>query len=158
MTDAAFDSARYRQVLGHFPTGVCVVAAFHQDQAVGMAIGSFFSISLDPPLVGFCAAKGSSTWPKLRDAGKFCINVLADDQEDVSRVFASREADKFAGIGWDHSPLGSPRITGALAWIDCELSVVHEAGDHDIAIGAVHDLHVAREGGPLVFFRGGYGL
>lgn len=158
MTDAAFDSARYRQVLGHFPTGVCVVAAFHQDQPVGMAIGSFFSISLDPPLVGFCAANGSSTWPKLRDAGKFCINVLADDQEDVSRVFASREADKFAGIGWDHSPLGSPRITGALAWIDCELSVVHEAGDHDIAIGAVHDLHVAREGGPLVFFRGGYGL
>ena len=158
MTDAAFDSARYRQVLGHFPTGVCVVAAFHQDHPVGMAIGSFFSISLDPPLVGFCAAKGSSTWPKLRDAGKFCINILADDQEAVSRVFASKEADKFAGIGWDHSPLGSPRITGALAWIDCELSVVHEAGDHDMAIGAVHDLDVSREGGPLVFFRGGYGL
>ena len=158
MTDAAFDSARYRQVLGHFPTGVCVVAAFHQDHPVGMAIGSFFSISLDPPLVGFCAAKGSSTWPKLRDAGKFCINILADDQEAVSRVFASKEADKFAGTGWDHSPLGSPRITGALAWIDCELSVVHEAGDHDMAIGAVHDLDVSREGGPLVFFRGGYGL
>ena len=158
MTEAAFDSARYRQVLGHFPTGVCVVAAFHEDRPVGMAIGSFFSISLDPPLVGFCAAKGSSTWPKLRDAGKFCINILAEDQEEVSRVFASKEADKFAGIGWDHSPLGSPRISGALAWVDCELSVVHEAGDHDIAVGHVHDLQVAREDGPLVFFRGGYGL
>lgn len=158
MTEAAFDSARYRQVLGHFPTGVCVVAAFHEDRPVGMAIGSFFSISLDPPLVGFCAAKGSSTWPKLRDASKFCINILADDQEEVSRMFASKAADKFMGIGWDHSPLGSPRISGALAWVDCELSVVHEAGDHDIAVGLVHDLQVAREDGPLVFFRGGYGL
>jgi 3-hydroxy-9,10-secoandrosta-1,3,5(10)-triene-9,17-dione monooxygenase reductase component len=158
MTEPAFDSARFRQVLGHFPTGVCVVAGFSEDQPVGLAIGSFFSISLDPPLVGFCAAKTSSTWPKLREAGSFCINILADDQEDVSRVFASREADKFAGIGWDHSPLGSPRLTGALAWIDCKLDVVHEAGDHDIAVGAVHDLHVASEGAPLVFFRGGYGV
>lgn len=158
MTEAAFDSARFRQVLGHFPTGVCVVAGLQEGQAVGMAIGSFFSVSLDPPLVGFCAAKGSSTWPKLQGVGKFCISILADDQEDVCRVFASKEADKFAGIGWDHSPLGSPRITGALAWIDCELSAVHEAGDHDIAIGAVHDLHVSREGDPLIFFRGGYGI
>ncbi len=158
MTELAFDSARFRQVLGHFPTGVCVITGFHQEQPVGLAIGSFFSISLDPPLVGFCAAKTSSTWPKLRDAGRWCINVLADDQEPVSRVFASKEADKFAGLGWDHSPLGSPRLAGALAWIDCELSVVHEAGDHDLAIGAVHDLQVERETGPLVFFRGGYGL
>ncbi len=158
MTEAAFDSARFRQVLGHFPTGVCVVAGFHQEKAVGLAIGSFFSISLDPPLVGFCAARTSSTWPKLRQAESFCINILADDQEDVSRVFASKEPDKFAGIGWDRSPLGSPRIAGALAWIDCQLSVVHEAGDHDIAVAAVHDLRVEREGNPLVFFRGGYGV
>ncbi|MCU1500017.1 MAG: hsaB [Acidimicrobiales bacterium] len=158
MTEPVFDSARFRQVLGHFPTGVCVVTAFDGETPVGMAIGSFFSVSLDPPLVGFCAGRSSSTWPKLRAAGKFCINVLADDQEDVSRVFASKEADKFAGTGWDHSPLGSPRIQGALAWIDCTLEAVHEAGDHDIAIGAVHDLGVAREGSPLVFFRGGYGI
>lgn len=158
MTAAAFDGARFRQVLGHFPTGVCVVAGSHQDRAVGLAIGSFFSISLEPPLVGFCAARTSSTWPKLREAGSFCINILADDQEGVSRVFASKEADKFAGIGWERSPFGSPRIAGALAWIDCELSVVHEAGDHDIAVAAVHDLQVEREGNPLVFFRGGYGV
>ncbi|HEX2576533.1 MAG TPA: flavin reductase family protein [Aquihabitans sp.] len=158
MSDAAFDSARFRQVLGHFPTGVCVVAGVHEGRPVGVAIGSFFSVSLEPPLVGFCAGRTSSTWPKLRDAGAFCINILAGDQEDVSRVFASKEADKFAGLGWDHSPLGSPRLTGALAWIDCTLDVVHEAGDHDIAVGAVHDLHVSREGEPLVFFRGGYGI
>ncbi len=151
-----FDSARFRQVLGHFPTGVCVVAGIHEGAPVGLAIGSFFSVSLDPPLVGFCAAKTSSTWPKLRDAGRFCVNVLGSHQEDVSRVFASKDADKFAGIGWDASPLGSPRLHEVLAWIDCTLVAVHDAGDHEIAVGAVHDLAVAHEGDPLVFFRGGY--
>lgn len=156
MTEPAFDSARFRQVLGHFPTGVCVVTTIHDGQPVGLAIGSFFSISLDPPLVGFCAGKGSSTWPKLKAAGRFCVNILGADQEELSRVFASKDPDKFAGIAWDRSPLGSPRLGDTLAWIDCELDTVHDAGDHEIAVGAVHDLHVATEGGPLVFFRGGY--
>lgn len=156
MSTPPFDSARFRQVLGHFPTGVCVVAGMHEDQPVGLAIGSFFSVSLEPPLVGFCAGKGSSTWPKLKAAGRFCVNVLGADQEEVSRVFASREADKFAAIGWDHSPLGSPRIKGSLAWIDCEIEAVHDAGDHEIAIGAVADLSVEDERHPLIFFRGGY--
>src|SRR4051794_31140118 len=97
MTEPAFDSARFRQVLGHFPTGVCVVSAVHEDQPVGMAIGSFFSVSLEPALVGFCAGRTSSTWPKLRAAGRFCVNILADDQEDLCRAFASKEPDKFAG-------------------------------------------------------------
>lgn len=158
MTEPAFDGARFRQVLGHFPTGVCVVAGFHEDKPVGLAIGSFFSVSLAPPLVGFCAGKTSSTWPKLKAAGSFCINVLAEDQEDVSRVFASKEPDKFVGVGWDHSPLGSPRLRGALAWIDCQLHTVHEAGDHDIAVADAHDVGVGHEGDPLVFFRGGYGI
>lgn len=156
MSEPVIDSARYRQVLGHFPTGVCVVAAFSDDLPVGMAIGSFFSISLDPPLVGFCAGKGSSTWPKLRDAGKFCVSILAADQEEACRRFASKEADKFAGLAWETSPLGSPRLGGALGWIDCEMDTVHDAGDHEIAVGRVHDLGVADEGHPLVFFRGGY--
>lgn len=156
MTEPAFDSARFRQVLGHFPTGVCVVAAFDSDQPVGMAIGSFFSISLDPPLVGFCAGKQSSTWPKIRDAGSFCVSILGEDQEPVSRVFASKAPDKFAGVAWDRSPSGQPRLTDALAWIDCELTDVHEGGDHDIAVGAVQSLDVTNEHGPLVFFRGGY--
>jgi flavin reductase (DIM6/NTAB) family NADH-FMN oxidoreductase RutF len=157
MTEPAFDSARFRQVLGHFPTGVCVVAAFDgDDKPVGMAIGSFFSISLEPPLVGFCAGKGSSTWPKLKAAGKFCASILCDDQEEVSRRFASKEADKFAGLAWDRSPLGSPRLGGSLGWIDCETQDLHDAGDHEIVVGAVHDLAVTAEGHPLVFFRGGY--
>ena len=156
MTETAFDSARFRQVLGHFPTGVCVVAGHHEGQPVGLAIGSFFSVSLDPPLVGFCVGHGSSSWPKLRDNGQFCVSVLGADQEAVARGFASKEPDKFAAIGWDHSPLGEPRITGALAWMDCTLFDVHGEGDHDIVVGQVHDLGVAHEGTPLIFFRGGY--
>ncbi len=156
MTEPAFDQARFRQVLGHFPTGVCVVAGVVDDQPVGLAIGSFFSISLEPPLVGFCVGHGSSTWPKLREVGRFCVNVLAGDQEQVSRTFASKDADKFATIGWEPSALGQPRIKGALAWIDCELDVIHSDGDHDIVVGAVRHLAVEREDGPLIFFRGGY--
>jgi flavin reductase (DIM6/NTAB) family NADH-FMN oxidoreductase RutF len=156
MTDPAFDSARFRQVLGHFPTGVCIVSAFDDGVPVGMAIGSFFSVSLEPPLVGFCAGKASGSWARLKGAGQFCVSVLADDQEEVSRRFASKEEDKFAGLAWDRSPLGSPRLGGSLAWIDCRTDGLLDGGDHDIVIGAVHDLSVAREGHPLVFFRGGY--
>jgi 3-hydroxy-9,10-secoandrosta-1,3,5(10)-triene-9,17-dione monooxygenase reductase component len=156
MPEPVIDSAKYRQVLGHFPTGVCVMAAFADAKPVGMAIGSFFSISLDPPLVGFCAGKGSSTWPKIRDSGKFCASILGADQEEVCRRFASKEQDKFAGLAWDHSPLDSPRLGGSLAWVDCTIEQVVDAGDHEIAIGRVHDLDVAAEGHPLVFFRGGY--
>jgi 3-hydroxy-9,10-secoandrosta-1,3,5(10)-triene-9,17-dione monooxygenase reductase component len=156
-TAAPFDSARYRQVLGHFPTGVTVITAMQDGSPVGLAVGSFSSLSLEPPLVLFCAGQSSSSWPKIRDAGRFCINVLAEDQEDVCRTFASKAEDKFAGIGWKPSVLGSPILDGSLAWIDCDLAEVVPQGDHDIVIGAVRDLHVEREGGPLVFYRGGYG-
>lgn len=156
MTEPTFDSARYRQVLGHFPTGVCVVTASADDEPIGLAIGSFFSVSLEPPLVGFCIGSSSSTWPAIRDAGRFCVNILGAHQEDVSRSFSSKAPDRFAGIGWDRSPLGSPRITDTLAWIDCTIGDIHPAGDHEIVIGEVHGLAVTHEGHPLVFFRGGY--
>lgn len=157
MSDPAIDPARFRQVLGHFPTGVTVITAEDDGGRVGLAVGSFFSVSLDPPLVGFCAGHQSSSWPRIRHAGRFCVNVLAADQEHVSRVFAGKSDDKFAGMGYDAAPYsGAPRISDVLAWVDCELEVVHAAGDHDIVIGRVHDLAVVDESTPLVFFRGGY--
>jgi flavin reductase (DIM6/NTAB) family NADH-FMN oxidoreductase RutF len=154
---ASFDGAKFRQVLGHFPTGVTVVTAMDDGTPVGFAVGSFASLSLEPPQVLFCAGKHSSTWPKIEAVGKFCANILADDQEDVCRVFASKGSDKFAEIGWKHSGNGSPLITGALAYIDCTIANVVESGDHFVVIGTVDDLDVQHEGGPLVFFRGGYG-
>lgn len=154
---STFDAAKFRQVLGHFPTGVTVITSIDDAKPVGFAVGSFASLSLDPPQVLFCAGKSSSTWPKIEASGKFCVNVLADDQEDVCRVFASKATDKFAEIGWKHTGNGSPVISGALAYIDCDIAQVIESGDHFIVIGSVTGLDVLHEGGPLVFFRGGYG-
>jgi flavin reductase (DIM6/NTAB) family NADH-FMN oxidoreductase RutF len=153
----AIDSARFRQVLGHFPTGVTVITATTPGGPAGLAVGSFFSVSLEPPLVAFCAAKTSSSYPRIAGAGHFVVNVLADDQEDVSRVFASKGTDKFAGIGYRRAlGTGAPVIDGVVAWIGCDIQDVHEAGDHWIVVGLVHEMEIGHEGGPLVFFRGGY--
>ena len=151
------EQARFRQVLGHFPTGVTVVTGDAADGPVGMAVGSFFSISLDPPLVGFCPGKSSGSWPQIEATGSFCVNILAEDQEDVCRVFAMKGDDKFSGVGWSKAGSGAPLLHEVLAWIDCDVDAVHDAGDHYIVVGAVRSLEVAREGKPLVFFRGGYG-
>ena len=154
----SFDSARFRQVLGHFATGVTVVTTVAPDgEPAGLAVGSFTSVSLDPPLVAFCPSRTSSTWPVIRDAGSFCVNILAEDQEDISRVFASKGADKFRGVGWKPSSTGSPILNDVLAWIDCRLETVLDGGDHHVVLGRVVELHVEREDGPLVFYRGGYG-
>jgi 3-hydroxy-9,10-secoandrosta-1,3,5(10)-triene-9,17-dione monooxygenase reductase component len=154
---SSFDSAKYRQVLGHFPTGVTVITAMADGQPAGLAVGSFASLSLEPPQVLFCASHSSSTWPKIRSAGSFCVNILAESQEDVCRVFASKAPDKFAEIGWKHSGTGSPLIEGVLAYIDCQIETIVASGDHDVVVGAVRELEVMHEGGPLLFFRGGYG-
>jgi flavin reductase (DIM6/NTAB) family NADH-FMN oxidoreductase RutF len=154
---SSFDEAKYRQVLGHFPTGVVVVSAMYDSKPVGLAIGSFTSVSLDPPLVGFLAGRNSSSWPKIKEGGVFCVNVLAEEQEDICRVFASKADDKFASIGWRPSRSGAPILNDVLAWIDCEIEKVDEAGDHWWVLGKVLDMEVRHEGGPLIFFRGGYG-
>jgi 3-hydroxy-9,10-secoandrosta-1,3,5(10)-triene-9,17-dione monooxygenase reductase component len=153
----SIDAAKYRQVLGHFPTGVCVVTTTHDGATAGLAVGSFASVSLEPPLVLFCASSTSSTLAHLRASGRFCVNVLAEDQEEICRVFASKVDDKFAGLGWHPSANHTPRIEGCLAHIDCDVHEAIQAGDHTIVIGAVTDLAVHHEGGPLLFFRSGYG-
>lgn len=151
------DSARFRQVLGHFPTGVTVVAGTDGDGPVGLAVGSFASVSLEPPLVLFCPAKTSSSWPRIEAAGAFCANVLSEDQEDICRVFASKGDDKFQGLGWRPAASGAPVLADVLAWVDCRVESVHDAGDHLIVVGRVTELEVEAEGAPLIFYRGGYG-
>jgi flavin reductase (DIM6/NTAB) family NADH-FMN oxidoreductase RutF len=152
-----FDEAKFRQVLGHFPTGVVVITAVDEDEPVGLAIGSFTSVSLDPPLVGFFPSMLSSSWPRIHHAGFFCVNILSERQEDICRVFASRGADKFSSIGWKHGRTGAPIINDVLAWAECTIERVDEVGDHWFVLGRVVDLDVVHEGGPLIFFRGGYG-
>lgn len=152
-----FDSAKFRQVLGHFPTGVTVITAAPDTGPVGMAVGSFCSVSLDPPLVAFFPALTSTSWPSIEVAGSFCVNILGDHQEDVCRRFASKDDDKFVGIGWKPAGSGAPLIDGVLAWIDCDIDSVTGAGDHLCVLGRVRDLDVGHDGAPLLFFRGGYG-
>ncbi len=153
------EGKHFRTVLGNFPTGVTVVTAVDDGEPAGLAIGSFTSVSLDPPLVAFCPDKRSSSWPHIEAAGAFCVNILADDQVDVCNAFAGKGEDKFSEVTWDTTHLGSPRIEGSLAWIDCSLEAVHDGGDHFIVVGRVNELDVARpDRGPLLFFRGGYGI
>lgn len=152
------DSAReFRRILGHYPTGVCAVTAMGVNgEPVGLIVGSFTSVSLDPPLVGFFPDKNSTTWPQIKEAGRFCINVLRDAQGEVCSKLAAKGAEKFSGINYHLSQLGSPIIDGVLAWIDCQLDAVHDAGDHFIVLGRVEGLDLHSDGGPMIFHKGGY--
>lgn len=154
----SIDSNEFRSVLGHFPTGVTVITGAGESGPAGMTIGSFASVSLDPPLVMFCPGRESGSWKAIRDTGSFCVNVLSESQKEVCGVFASKAEDKFAGVDWGTEVTGSPVIDGSLAWIDCEIHAIHDGGDHDIVVGLVKALEAdADQGGPLLFFQGGYG-
>jgi flavin reductase (DIM6/NTAB) family NADH-FMN oxidoreductase RutF/DNA-binding IclR family transcriptional regulator len=122
-----------------------------------MTVGSFTSVSLDPPLVGFFPTKNSGAFDAMTRAGRFCVNVLGRDQEQVCRTFASRSTEKFDGVDWQLSPLGSPVLEGAIAWVDCRVHSITDAGDHLFVLGHVDDLAVGATSAPLMFFQGGYG-
>ncbi|WP_421848060.1 flavin reductase family protein [Novosphingobium sp.] len=151
------DSRLFRDVLGAYPTGVCVVTALAEDgERYGLVVGSFTSISLDPPLVGFFPDKRSGTWPRIEATGRFCVNVLGSDQLSLCRRFAARSQDKFAELAHGQSPAGLPVLDNAIAWIDCTIERVTEVGDHWLVVGAVEALGKKGEGNPLLFFRGQY--
>jgi 3-hydroxy-9,10-secoandrosta-1,3,5(10)-triene-9,17-dione monooxygenase reductase component len=151
------DSAHFRAVLGHFATGIVVVAGVHDGVPAGLTCQSFVSLSLDPLLVAVCPAKRSSSWQRIERSGAFCANVLTEEQEEISRVFATSGADKFRGLGWRGAETGSPILADVLAWIDCRIESRHDAGDHYIVVGRVVDLQAAPRGLPLLSYRGGYG-
>lgn len=143
--------------MGSYPTGVCVItSASSQGERWGLAVGSFTSISLDPALVGFLPDKRSKSWRAIERTGQFCVNILAADQREDCRRFAARDADKFDGISHGHSPAGLPLLDNVLAWIECGIERVVDLGDHVLVVGAVRAMERAREGQPLLFFRGGY--
>jgi flavin reductase (DIM6/NTAB) family NADH-FMN oxidoreductase RutF/DNA-binding IclR family transcriptional regulator len=149
----------YRHVLGHFPTGVVAVTSIDPatGEPIGMTIGSFSSVSLDPPLVAFLPAKESYSFGRIREAGVFCVNVLSADQEQLCRSFATRGREKFEGTNWRPAPSGSPIFAEVVAWMDCEVEAIHEAGDHYIVVGRIRDMQIGDGDRPLLFFQGGYG-
>lgn len=154
----AFDPRGFRDVLSNFPTSVVAVTTMvEEDRAEAMIVGSFTSVSLDPPLVSFLGARSSTTLGRILATGRYCANVLAADQEGMCRRMAVRGADRFAGTPWRPSPTGNPVLDGIVAWVDCEIEKVVELGDHQMVVGRV--LHLGTESAktPLLFFRGGYG-
>ena len=134
------------------------VTGIDDGQPVGFAAQSFTSLSLDPPLVAVCPALSSTSWPRIRSGGVYCINILGEDQRAVCDVFAASGGDKFARLAWRPGATGAPILDGVIAYIDCTIEVEHDAGDHTIAVGRVVDLATldATRGG-LLFFRGAYG-
>jgi 3-hydroxy-9,10-secoandrosta-1,3,5(10)-triene-9,17-dione monooxygenase reductase component len=147
---------QFRDVLGHLPTGVTVMAALAPHGPVGMAANSVTSVSLHPPLVLVCPAQASTTWPRIREAGRFCLNVMAREQADLARRFSTLGLDRFEDVPWRARPSG-PGLEGALAWIECTIRDEYDAGDHTVVIATVDGLEASGEGEPLVFFRGRYG-
>ncbi|GLZ53070.1 flavin reductase family protein [Actinomycetospora sp. NBRC 106378] len=150
------DPTTMRSVLGHFPSGVTIVTGVVDGEPAGFTCQSFSSLSLDPPLVLILPGRNSSSWPRIESTGRFCVNVLAEDQGALSTQFARSGTDKFAGVEWTAaSGSGSPILAGATAWIDCTLHASYDGGDHLIVVGAVQELATA-ELPPLVFHRGAY--
>ncbi|MFQ5966608.1 MAG: flavin reductase family protein [Acidimicrobiia bacterium] len=151
------DARDFRDMLGNFATGVVVVTGLHDDNPVGFSVNSFTSVSLEPPLVLFCIARESTTWPKIRASGVFAVNVLTEQQEDLCRTFASPGLERFDGVAWSQAPSGSPILDEALAWLDCTTDAVHPGGDHEIVLGRVAAMGLpdaTRQ--PLIFYRGSY--
>ena len=153
-----FDARQFRDTMGQFGTGVVIATGCLDGAPAGFAAQSFVSLSLDPPLVALCPGKGSTSWPKLRDSGHFCINILSAAQKAICDVMAQPGVDKFSNVEWRAGSTGSPILEGAIAYVDCVIEAEHDAGDHTIAVGRVVDFQVENSSAePLLFFRGQYG-
>jgi flavin reductase (DIM6/NTAB) family NADH-FMN oxidoreductase RutF len=153
------DPIELRRVMGHFATGVTVVTAAEAGtgRPYGLTANAVASVSLEPPLVLACVEVGSDTHPHIRRAGAFAISILAAGQETLARRFAAQEvAEKFSGVGYRREVTGAPVLEDALAWVDCRLWAEYLGGDHTIFVGEVL-AGDARDGAPLIFYRGGYG-
>ncbi|MGW2341366.1 flavin reductase family protein [Streptomyces sp. NPDC001661] len=148
-----------RRAMGAFATGVTVVTGLDvQGDPVGFACQSFASVSLDPPLILFCADHRGRTWPRIRETGRFCVNVLAEDQADLCKRFGSGKGAKFAGLDWDVSHWGTPALRGVLMRAHAEVHDVHVTGDHDVVVGRVLGLETGDDQRPMLFFRGHFGV
>jgi flavin reductase (DIM6/NTAB) family NADH-FMN oxidoreductase RutF len=150
LTDA-FEPLVLRRVFGTFPTGVAALAALVNGRPQGIAVSSFTSVSLDPPMVLVCVAHTSTTWPALSQAPRLGISVLAAGQEQACRQLSARGTDRFAGLDWHATGDGAVLFDGASAWFECSVEQRNRAGDHYIVVLRVHDLDGDHAVPPLVF-------
>ena len=147
----------FREALGRFATGVTLVTAAAEGAPLGLVANSLAAVSLSPPLVSFCPSRDSFTWQRMRRARRFGVNVLGHQHEAFVRRAAPAGAERFAGIDWNLTPSGVPRLGDALAFIECAIDAEHPAGDHLIVVGRVEDAHVDQAGTPLVFWASRFG-
>lgn len=149
------DEHRFRQTMGRFPSGVTVITTKYQNQLYGITVSSFSSLSLRPPLVLICIDTAVASHDAIAGAGFFAVNMLARNQEHLSRRFATRDIDKFQGVAWHVGLHDLPLLDGALATIECRMHSQLPGGDHSIFVGEVMDAQVY-DGLPLLYYRGGY--
>jgi flavin reductase (DIM6/NTAB) family NADH-FMN oxidoreductase RutF len=150
------DKDDLRRIMGHYVTGATVVTATLEGHPYGMAVNSFTSVSLEPPLILFCPSRTSETWPLIERAGDFIVNILGQNQDELCRQFAAKRGDRFAATELLYTPNGNPVLAEAVAFLDCRVQDVHETGDHFVTIGHVLDMGVQQPGPPLVFYQGGF--
>lgn len=153
---SAVNTRAFRDVLGHFCSGVTVVTAMVGDEPVGFTCQSFSALSLDPPQVLLCPSKRSTSWPTIRTADTFCINVLSSGQHDLSDRFAQSGGPKFVGVRWHPTERGAPILGGAAAWFEVTLAAEHDGGDHLIAVADLLDFGADSTTQPLIFHRSRY--
>jgi len=151
---AAPDRRSFRDALSRFATGVAFVTAAPEGDPAGLIVNSLTSVSLEPPLVAFCASRRSLTWSRMRRSRRFAVNVLGSEHERFAKRATPAGADRFSGINWEPGHTGAPLLTDALASLECEIVAEHPAGDHWIVVGRVDDLHASPVRAPLVFFAG----
>lgn len=151
---SALDVQSYREFFGQLPTGVTAIVARDETGPVGLVVGTFSSVSLDPPLVSFMVTKGSRAWGGVRKIGRFTANILAYDQRKLSQTLSGWSPEKFRHVSFDDE---RPEvIRDGLAWARCEVTQEIEAGDHVIVLATPHELTVARTSRPLIFFQRAY--
>lgn len=152
---SSLEIAHYKEVVGHYVTGVVVITASTPNGLAGFTCQTFGSLSLEPILVSFAARSTGQSWSKVRDAEVIGVNILSSEQEALARVFATTGVDKFSGVGWSAGPSGAPLLDGAIAHLEGRMLHRTSEGDHDIVVAAI-DYVSAHSGAPLVYYRGGF--
>ncbi|MBZ5739510.1 flavin reductase family protein [Nocardioides mangrovi] len=154
----ALDTAVFRETLGHYASGITIISGYEGDEPVGFTCQSFYSVSMDPPLVSFSVMRTSTTYPRIARTGRFAVNVLSHHQHEISSQFARSGTDKWAGVAWEPTAAGNPVIADTLMWLDCDIVAEHEAGDHLIVVGHVQEMSPAEwhRHEPLLYFKGRY--
>ncbi len=156
MTVPEIDPFRFRELLGHFATGVTVLTLTNPEgQPLGMTANSLSSVSLSPPLISVCVDREAEMHPVILQASEFVVNVLASDQEALARRFSDKHEDRFDGVGYRLSAAGMVLLDGALAHLVCSRKATYPGGDHTIVLGRVVG-GTTHEGRPLLYYRGGY--